>query len=272
MKKILASVLFLAIASVCAAINNQVDTISLSTRYIASPAKAVVAVPESYLQQTDTARYPVVYLLHGYSDDYSYYSKKMDLAATASRYGVIIVCPDGRNSWYWDSPIDPNMQMESFIVSDLVPAIDRDFRTIPTAASRAITGLSMGGQGAIWLAIRHPDIWKNVATMSGGVDITKKQFHKKWTMAKRLGTYDENPQRWQEHSIVNLVKNLEPQTLNIMVVCGTEDFFYDVNCDLDHELNRHKIGHTFVTAPGNHSWNYWGKVIFPILDFFTENF
>lgn len=272
MKKLFAIIAFLALTSACFAMSNQVDTLTVSTEFIVSPAKAVVAVPESYLEKTDTARYPVVYLLHGFGDDYSYYSKKMDLAAAASRYGVIIVCPDGRNSWYWDSPVDSRMQMESYIVRDLVPTVDRDFRTIPEASSRAITGLSMGGQGAMWLAIRHPDIWKNVATMSGGVDITQPQFHKKWTMSKRLGTYESNPRRWQEHSIVNLVKDLEPQTLNIMIVCGTEDFFYDVNCDLDRELNRHKVGHTFVTAPGNHSWNYWSKVIFPILDFFTENF
>lgn len=250
----------------------QVDTISLTTSYIVSPAKAVVAVPDSYLCDADTAHYPVVYLLHGYSDDYSYYAKKMDLASVASRYRVIIVCPDGRNSWYWDSPIDPKMQMESFITDDLVPAVDRMYRTRAEASQRAIVGLSMGGQGSMWLAVRHPDIWKNVGSMSGGVDITPKKFHKNWTMAKRLGPYDENPQRWAEHSTVNIVSDLKPGELNIIIGCGTEDFFYEVNCHLDQVLNNRRIGHVYMTGPGNHSWAYWNELIYPILDFFTKNF
>lgn len=264
---------FLLLLMVCMAFSQSlVDTISIESRYIASPAKAVVAVPANYFSDSNTKNYPVVYLLHGYSDDYAYYSTKMDIAKAASDYGIIIVCPDGRDSWYWDSPVDPKMQMESFITQELVPAVDCRYRTIDSASRRAIAGLSMGGQGSLWLAIRHPDIWGNAASMSGGVDITPEKFHTKWKMARSLGSYDSYPQRWSEHSITNLVKDLKPETINIYIACGTGDFFYKVNCDLDRRLNEAKIPHVYVTAPGGHSWDYWGRTIYPILDFFTSNF
>lgn len=263
-----------ALAAIMAGAVAPVDTISVETAHIVSPARCVVAVPDSYLEEGDTTHYPVVYLLHGFGDDHRYYASKTPLDELATQNGVIIVCPDGRNSWYWDSPIDPKMQMESYITSDLVPAIDRNYRTIASPASRAVNGLSMGGHGALWLAMRHPDVWGNAASMSGGVDITPQKFHKKWTMAKRLGTYESNPLRWKRHSVKYLAETLPADTLrqvNIMVMCGTEDFFYTVNCDLDAVMNARKIPHTYVTGPGNHSWNYWKDALVAIMEFFDRN-
>lgn len=98
---------------------------------------------------------------------------------------MIIVCPDGRNSWYWDSPVDPSMQMESFFTDCLIPTVDSLYRTMPARGGRAITGLSMGGHGALWLAWRHPDLFGAAGSMSGGVDI--RPFPANWNMADRLG-------------------------------------------------------------------------------------
>ncbi|MDE5785935.1 MAG: esterase family protein, partial [Duncaniella sp.] len=138
-----------ALAAMMAGAVAPVDTISVNTSHIVSPAKCVVAVPESYLEEGDTTHYPVVYLLHGFGDDHRYYASKTPLDDLATEFGVIIVCPDGRNSWYWDSPVDPQMQMESYVTADLVPEVDRLYRTIASPASRAINGLSMGGHGAL---------------------------------------------------------------------------------------------------------------------------
>lgn len=108
-----------------------------------------VTLPKSYLAQTDTAHYPVVYLLHGFGDDHTEWAKKADLKAAADKYAVIIVCPDGKTSWYFDSPINSKMRYETYISKDLVQFIDKHYRTRATRAGRAITGLSMGGHGAL---------------------------------------------------------------------------------------------------------------------------
>ncbi|MBD5369324.1 MAG: prolyl oligopeptidase family serine peptidase [Bacteroides sp.] len=273
MKKIILILLAVA-ASLAGRAMEQVDTITVSTSRIASPARCVVAVPDSYMDQADTTHYPVVYLLHGFGDDHRYYASKTPLDELATQYGVIIVCPDGRKSWYWDSPLQSDLHMESYITCDLVPTVDRLYRTIARPSSRAINGLSMGGHGALWLAMRHPDLWGNAASMSGGVDITRPKFHKKWAMSKSLGAYESHPSRWKQHSVKYLAETLPADTLrqvNMMVMCGTEDFFYTVNCDLDAVMNTRKIPHTYVTGPGNHSWAYWKDALVAIMEFFDRN-
>ena len=272
MKRLSIIVLSLVAAAATAMAAARVDTLSIESRKIVAPAKFVVALPDGY---ETSENWPVVYLLHGYGDNYKYYSGKTDLGDMATRFETIIVCPDGRNSWYWNSPVDTSMQMEDFIVNELVPDVDNRYKTSVIPENRAINGLSMGGHGALWLAMRHPDVWGNAGSMSGGVDITPAKFHNKWQMAKRLGSYDANPRRWREHSVKYLAETLPVETLrelNIIVMCGTEDFFYNVNCELDHVLNVRKVGHTYITGPGDHSWNYWEGALETIMDFFAVNF
>ena len=77
----------------------------------------------------------------------------------ADEKGIIFVCPDGKDSWYWDSPKNPAYRYETFVSSELVNYIDRNYKTIADRKGRAITGLSMGGHGAMWLGIRHKDVF-----------------------------------------------------------------------------------------------------------------
>lgn len=246
----------------------QIDTMTVATTHIASPMTVTVAVPARYLSTMDNTRYPVVYLLNGYSGGYQDYRKNMRLDSLANVHNIIIVCPDGRDSWYWDSPVDKSMQMESCIVKDVVPAVDRELRTRANRNSRAIAGLSMGGHGALWLATRHKEIFGNAGSMSGGVDITIPRFHNNWKMKDRLGTYKSNPKRWQNHSVMSRVSTLKNGELNLIICCGSEDFFYQANENLHKALNARGIDHEYQIKPGGHSWPYWRSTLPAILDFF----
>ncbi len=249
----------------------QVDTIDVPATYIESPMRVTVVLPQQYFNETDTTKYPVVYLLNGYGGNYSSWSVvRPDLDKLASQYGMIFVCPDGRDSWYWDSPIDPKMQMESFITKELVPYIDNNYRTRAEASGRAIMGLSMGGHGGLWLGIRHSDMFGSAGSTSGGVNIIP--FPKKWKMIKRLGAYEENPQRWEEHTVINLVPTLKPGQLNIIIDCGSDDFFAKVNEDLHQALLKQGIPHDYISRPGNHSMKYWNNSILYQLLYFNEQF
>ena len=84
---------------------------------------------------------------------------------------LIFVCPNGENSWYWDSPLNKDSQFETFVSRELVSYVDGHYRTLPSREKRAITGLSMGGHGALWLAIRHQDVFGAAGSTSGGLDI-----------------------------------------------------------------------------------------------------
>ena len=229
-----------------------------------------VTLPKSYLAQTDTAHYPVVYLLHGFGDDHTEWAKKADLKAAADKYAVIIVCPDGKTSWYFDSPINSKMRYETYISKDLVQFIDKHYRTRATRAGRAITGLSMGGHGALWNAFRHPDVFGSCGSMSGGVDITR--FPDRWNIQQSLGRYANNKQVWTEHSVINLVPTLKPGMLNIIIDDGRQDFFYDVNMALHQALTKAGISHDFSIRPGQHSWKYWVASLPQHLDFFKKAF
>ncbi len=242
----------------------------IQSKHIASPAKVTVALPAEYGSQKSLPAYPVIYLLNGHGGDHTSWSKVIDLDSLATVYRTIIVCPAGLNSWYWDSPVDPTMKMESYIVDELVPWVDANFRTRPDRGSRAITGLSMGGHGGLWLGIRHSDLFGNAGSTSGGVDF--RPFPGKWNIPDRLGSYDKNRQRWYEHTVMSLVDSLRPGQLNIIIDCGTEDFFYEVNNNLHQALKDRGIAHTYLTQPGAHNSNYWRRSIVPQMQFFRTQF
>lgn len=256
-RKVLAlSTLFTILVSVAFAAS--VDTVLTRSLVMKKDIKAVVIKPASYnLNQ----RFPVVYLLHGYGGNYANWIQKVEhIKEEADRYGMLIVCPDGGvGSWYWDSPIDQAYQYETYIASELVSWVDKEFKTIASASARAITGLSMGGHGALYLAIRHPDVFGAAGSMSGGVDI--RPFPNNWEMAKRLGTYAANKQAWEDRTVINLLHLIEPGKLSLVIDCGIQDFFYNVNEQLHAALVYRNISHDYITRPGAHNWEYWTNAV-----------
>ena len=249
----------------------QTEVVAVKSQKMGRDINATVVVPAQYFDpDLQEEQFPVVYLLHGADGSYRDWPTKADLDDLSSEYGVIIVCPDGQDSWYFDSPIDPKMQFETFITQELVAFIDSHYRTLPERKFRAITGLSMGGHGALWCAWRHTDVYGACGAMSGGVDIS--QFPDKWNIHKRLGAYDTNKQRWIEHSVVSLVPTLKSGAQAIIIDDGAEDFFYKVNCQLHDALLKHKIGHDFTIRPGNHSWTYWINSLDYHMLFFAKYF
>lgn len=241
------------------------DTITLTSSLLPQPIKVTVASPEG------SGPYPSLYLLTGYGGDYRKWPELVNIDSIANEKQMVVVCPSAFNSWYWDSPQVPEMNMESFFVGELVQAIDSLYPTIRDPQSRAIAGFSMGGHGALWLAMRHPDIWRHAGATSGGVDI--RPFPKSWRMAEWLGERDSFPQVWDAHTVMTLAETLPDSTLlslDIFLDCGTEDFFYGVNCALDSVLSARHIPHTYATYPGAHNGVYWSKSIHPQVDHFAK--
>jgi S-formylglutathione hydrolase FrmB len=238
-----------------AAIVDTVDTYSSSMK---NTIKAVVIRPDNY---TSAKELPVLYLLHGYSGNYAdWIIKAKGFEKAADVYNMMIVCPDGGfGSWYWDSPVDAGFQYETYVANELVNWIDSKYKTIKNRKGRAITGLSMGGQGALYVAFRHQDVFGAAGSMSGGVDI--RSFPDNWDMAKRLGTYSEQPERWEKHSVINMLYLIKPNSLQLIIDCGTEDFFFRVNENLHQQLLMRNIPHDYISRPGAHNWPYWSNAI-----------
>lgn len=232
---------------------SRVDSLLVHSAKMNRAIPVVAIIPDGASAETP---YPTLYLLHGYSGcEKDWISKCPHLPELAEQYGMIIICPDGENSWYWDSPIKARSQFETFISKELVSYVDSHYPTRTHRDGRAITGLSMGGQGALYLGFRHPDVYGCATAMSGGVDI--RPFPTSWKMNKLLGTKDEYPTRWEAHSVMNQLDNVVDKRTAILVDCGTDDFFYGVNRKLHAELLARKISHDFISRPGGHNWEYW---------------
>ncbi len=183
---------------------------------------------------------------------------------------MIIVCPDGQNSWYWDSPVDPSMRFETFVSKELVQFMDQKYKTIPSPAGRAVTGLSMGGHGGLWLGIRHQDVFGACGSMSGGVDI--RPFPDNWDMKKRLGLYAEQPENWEKYTVINQLHRIQPGKLQMLIDVGTGDFFYGVNKALHEKLLYLNIPHDYTERPGVHNGAYWKNAIDYQLLYFSKFF
>ena len=260
------------IASVLLGTNAVASTRSVVKILSAKMQKKVpvtIILPDAY--GVGNERWPVLYLLHGAGDNHAKWNKLTPIRQLADRHGIIIVCPDaGRTSWFFDSPTDPKYQYETFTAKELVAYVDSKYRTMADRRFRAIAGISMGGHGAMFLGIRHKDVFSVVCCMSGGVDI--RPFANKWNIKRRIGTIKANPELWNKLTVINLAKTLKNGDLAISIDCGSSDFFLRVNRNLHKQLIADKIDHDYMERPGGHGWDYWKYSILLQMEFINTKF
>lgn len=261
-----------------------VDTLKVHSVVMNRDIPVVVVRPSSTVAQSpakgkkskkaampEVAKCPVVYLLHGaYANEYKWLEVKPTLPAIADEMQMIFVTPYALNSWYFDSPVNKDFMYETFITKELVPWIDAHFPTLADRNHRAVTGLSMGGHGALFLSSRHIDLFGAAASMSGGVDI--RLFPLNWNIPDVLGEMASNRKSWDEHSVMECVKQLKNGDVAIAFDCGESDFFIEVNRALHARLLSLGIDHDFTTRPGGHTDQYWSNSLDYQLLFFKKFF
>ena len=247
-----------------------VDTAIIYSYSMKKEIKCVIIKPDTYKKKQ--LQFSTVYLLHGYSNCYNTWIKKVPAIKTyADQMQLIIICPDGGySSWYFDSPVDSTFKYETYISKEVVQYIDAHYRTMPNRNHRAITGLSMGGHGSLYLALKHPDIFGSAGSMSGGVDLMP--FPAEWDIAKRIGDPQAYNENWQTMSVINMIDHYPSQPLSLMLECGTDDFFYQANYQLHQKMMKLKIVHDYIERPGKHTWEYWENAIEYQLLFFKKFF
>lgn len=246
----------------------KVDTLQVFSASMQKNIKTCVITPESYKKRNK--KLPVVYLLHGYSGDYATWVKSFkEVAQQVDKYGFIAVGVDGNySSWYFDSPIDSTFKYETYIIDELVPFIDKKYKTIAGPGGRAISGLSMGGHGALYLSFKHQEVFGAAGSMSGGVDF--RPFSEKWDIKKRLGSITEFPENWNKNTVTNMLELVKDNNLKLIIDCGVDDFFIDVNRELHQKMLALKINHDYIERPGKHNIEYWENSLkFQLLFFYN---
>jgi|694.fasta_scaffold00425_34 S-formylglutathione hydrolase FrmB len=237
-----------------------VDTVSIYSKSMQKKVPAVVVTPDGYSSQP-TQRYPVVYLLHGAFGNYSNWIKKVTrIRALSDQYQMIIVCPDGAStSWYFDSPVDSAFRYETHVAIEVPDYVDSVYRTVTDRNRRAITGLSMGGHGALFIAFRHANRFSVAGSMSGALHVSV--IRKGYDVEKRLGDTVANAAYWKDWSIVNVIEKYPSDSLSILIDCGTEDRVMPMNRLVHEKMLRLKIPHEYLERPGEHNWPYWENAI-----------
>jgi putative tributyrin esterase len=245
-----------------------VDTIDVPSAAMNKTYKAAVVLPTSYANNKTV--YPVLYLLHGGSGHFRDWltstPDKMLVKNLADKYNLIIVMPEGETfGWYLDSSFDPTNKFETHIINEVIPKIDGTYRTVKSNKGRVITGLSMGGHGAMYLSTRHPNMFCAAGTMSGAMDMNYTKFRVNEDFAKSLkdrfqkllGTTDPSNEVYVNNSIVNMIDAIKKNGLSIIIDCGVDDFLIEANRELHRRLVYNNTPHDYTERPGGHTWAYW---------------
>jgi S-formylglutathione hydrolase FrmB len=239
--------------------------------------KNAVVLPGSY-QSGKPMR--VLYLLHGFSDPFDAWltkplPEKGLVSQMADKYNTIIVCPDGGyGSWYLDSPVTKEFQYETYIIKELIPTVDSKYKTIASREGRLISGLSMGGHGALYLAGRNPSTFIAAGSIAGALDISSINAERggdieKW-FTRLLGPVTQNAERYKEHSVINMTGKFKSSGLKLIVDCGTSDFLYEANKAFHKKMLEEGVPHEYTERPGEHNWPYFANSLEYHMIFFQK--
>lgn len=268
MYKIFFFILFMV--AVHSSFSATVDTVSVYSNSMRKNVRCVIIKPDSY--KKDKGDFPVVYLLHGFSGAFTNWILKVpQLKNYADDYQLLIVCPDGAySSWYYDSPVDSTMRYETNVAIEIPSYIDANYRTIKDRKGRAITGLSMGGHGGLFLGFRHADYFGACGSMSGALVID--YITRGYDVEKRLGDTLTNRRFYQEYSIMHEMESYPKDSLAIIIDCGTEDYIIEMSRAAHQKMIQLKIPHDYTERPGKHDWQYWATAVQYQLLYFRNYF
>jgi putative tributyrin esterase len=255
--------------------NKRVEIVSLESKLVGETLPYIVVLPLEYDQRVAVAkRYPVLYLLHGLGGHYDNWTTKTKLADYAVQYQMIIVTPEGNDGWYTDSAAVPKNKYETYFLEELIPDVQKRYRTVETRAGRGIAGLSMGGYGALKFAAKHPELFSFAGSMSGALDAASwKESDMKglefiWkSMAPVFGN-DGSPTR-KANDLMALYRDWPAERIKelpyVYLDCGTQDFLFPSSRAFAEILVSRKIPHEYRQLPGAHGWVYWDAQLQEVL-------
>ena len=230
-----------------------------------------VVLPPDY--NSGSSRYPVIYLLHGLTGNFANWTNNTKLTEYALNHRFIIVTPDGGNGWYTDSVSAPNDKYESYIIKELIPEIDKTYRTIAARDGRVIAGLSMGGYGSLKFGMKYPEMFTLIGSFSGALGATSWTEKTAGAIGKSMdavfGT-DMAGESRKSNDIFKMATELTPEKVKslpyIYQSCGTEDFLIQNNRDFLKLLNDAKVPHEYREHLGVHDWVFWDDQVREFLD------
>lgn len=262
----------------------RVLTDSVKSEVLGEWVKYNVYVPNGF-DKNPNRHYPVVYLLHGFTDDYTAWRDKGQMQVVADELiesgeavPMVVIMPNaGGPKTYetWNGYFNmPGWRYEDFFFQELMPQAEQKYHAGGAKGQRAVMGLSMGGGGSTVYGQRHSDLFSSVYAMSawldsdGGKQREPGVDDKVYLVTKAV----------HDHSALDFVRNADELTVEKLrsvkwfFDCGDDDFLFDLNVDL-HKLMRQKfIKSELRVRNGQHNWEYWHTAIRIALPFASRNF
>lgn len=261
-----------------------IESLKFESKLVGYPVEYTVYLPADY--ETSTRSYPVLYLLHGYSDDetgWIQFGEANTVADKAIASGdatsCIIVMPDGKVTWYANS-FDGKDPWEDMFIKEFIPFIEKQYRIRPQKQFRAIAGLSMGGNGALLLSLRHSELFSSCVAMSAGT-FTDEEVEKNSQFDHYFGSiYGPKPATgvsdyWKAYSPLHLLDSIDKdkiKSVRFYIDCGDDDFLYKGNSALHVKMRDLGIPHEYRVRNGGHEWSYWRTGLYDGLKFISQEF
>ncbi|MCR5454551.1 MAG: prolyl oligopeptidase family serine peptidase [Bacteroidales bacterium] len=212
-------------------------------------------------------RCPAVVLLHGYGGSFRQWASITNLQYYSDEFHFVIACPDGfKDSWYIDSPLKKGENYGTFFKETIMPAI---CDSLPVDTSMMfISGLSMGGHGALRLMMENPDLFRAAGSMSGVMDLTASSVTA--SIAKHLGKKSPDNQNWKLYSNCSNISRLKAAGKPIIVNCGSQDFLIEANRKFARACAQEGMDVVYMESPGKHNRSYWALILPEQLRFFNK--
>lgn len=285
MKKIFSTVItlfFLCPLSLLAQTGKVYDNLILPSKILKSDRKFAIYLPPDY--ETSGRSYPVLYLLHGAGDDQTgwvQFGEVLNITDKAIANGtstaMIIVMPDantGRRGYFNDIKGDWNY--EDFFFKELMPFVEKKYRTKTDKRSRAIAGLSMGGGGTFVYALHHPELFSSACPLSAYLGFLSLDDAQKALKNTNPSLNDEVITSYYNiQNVLPLLNNMpdtQKKAVNWYIDCGDDDFLYEGNSLAHIAMRKKEIPHEFRIRNGGHTWTYWRESLPKVLEFVSDSF
>ncbi len=264
------------------------EGLTIQSKILGKAVRYTIYLPFDY--NTSNRYYPVVYLLHGYTDNDIAWIQFGDANMIADKAiadqeipAMILVMPDAGVSWYVNNYND-SVRYEDFFFKEFIPYTESHYRILTEKRYRAVAGLSMGGYGALVYALKHPGMFSSCVAFSAGVftdDQIINMGNKEWetlfgpVFNPQLKGTERLTKQFKEDDPLYLIKNGNIDSLKSVryyIDCGDDDFLYKGNSAMHVLMREMNIPHEYRVRDGSHNWTYWRSGLLDGLKFIGASF
>lgn len=276
---------FLVLGMLCSSFaqtGKVMDELKLNSKILKGERKFAVYLPPDY--ETSSRSYPVLYLLHGYTDDQTgwvQFGEVQHIADKAINEGtatpMIIIMPDADTGLPgYTNALSGNWNYEDFFFEEFMPHVEGRFRIKKKKQFRAVAGLSMGGGGSFLYALHRPDLFSSAAPLSAWMGPQTLEEMNDFAKRENMKFEEKNFNAFLEsNNPLKLVDQMSKETLNSVrwyIDCGDDDFLYEANSLMHIKLRKKEVNHEFRIRDGGHTWTYWRTALPTVLAFISERF